>query len=189
MLRSCKDKLTYGFLYCFLKFKTEFWTMKHEWSQTTYLCLLLLSMHSATPHCQRPMPWTSPPPPAKSLCCILWAARLLCTEPISKSKHQPALLQGYQHLIAVILPAVFPLAEDAEHSTNSCCLLWDRMVLGNFYSVPTDKKQQQSPTACHAHMHLQPSVQLGVLILGCQDLNVPEITYKTHIKADVQVFS
>lgn len=57
MLRSCKDKLTYGFLYCFLKFKTEFWTMKHEWSQTTYLCLLLLSMHSATPHCQRPMPW------------------------------------------------------------------------------------------------------------------------------------
>lgn len=63
------------------------------------------------------------------------------------------------------------------------------MVLGNFYSVPTDKKQQQSPTACHAHMHLQPSVQLGVLILGCQDLNVPEITYKTHIKADVQVFS
>jgi len=30
MLPSCKDKLPYGFLYWFLKFKTEFCTMKHE---------------------------------------------------------------------------------------------------------------------------------------------------------------
>lgn len=36
-----------------------------------------------------------------------------------------------------------------------------------------------------AHVHLQPSVQLGALILGSQDLNVPVIIYKTRIKADI----
>lgn len=159
------------FLFCFPRFKAEFCTTRLERVKddlpSTARVFHVLS-HSASPG--------PPPPPSPPASC---GQQNSSSHNRAANPNSSPSVRLQTHDRCNSSHSLFSLAE---RNTDNCYLLQDLTVLGYSYSKPTGKNQSSNHQreVCHARRHLQPSVQLGVLILGCQDLNVPVIIYKTH---------
>lgn len=75
----------------------------------------------------------------------------------------------------------FPLSARMQNETlNFSCLKFNSSGKGLYCTKDKNLSSRYQREVCHAHVHLQPRAQLGILILGSQDFSVPVIIYKAY---------